>query len=60
MDAVTGEVDSHKCIACLGCVANCPDQALSINDTTPSWAFKVDLGETNEQELNLQQGKIYL
>ncbi len=60
MDAVTGEVDSHKCIACLACVANCPDQVLSINDTTPFWAFKLDMGKTTEQDLNLQQGKIYL
>ncbi|MBI9089338.1 MAG: EFR1 family ferrodoxin [Desulfobacterium sp.] len=60
MDAATGRVDSRKCIACLGCVANCPDQALSINDTTPSWAFKLDLGKTTEQDLNRQQGKIYL
>lgn len=60
MDATAGRVDSQKCIACLGCVALCPDQALSINDTTQSWAFKLDMGNTTEQALNLQQGRIYL
>ena len=60
MDAETGIADPVKCIACLACVAICPEQALAINDTTDSWQFKLDLGETTEKELNLQQGKIYL
>ncbi len=60
MDAVAGRADPEKCIACLGCVANCPDKALSINDTRPFWAIKLDMGKTSEQELNQQQGKIYL
>ncbi|WDP84334.1 MAG: 4Fe-4S binding protein [Desulfobacter sp.] len=60
MDAETGIADPEKCIACLACVAICPEQALSINDTTDSWQFKLDLDETTEKELNRQQGKIYL
>ncbi len=60
MNAETGRADAEKCIACLRCVASCPDQVLMINDTTGSWKTKLAMGKTNETELNCQTGTIYL
>ena len=60
MDAESGVADPQKCIACLRCVANCPDQALAINDMTPFWEPKLNLGKTTEKALNSQEGHIYL
>jgi ferredoxin len=60
MNCETGQADAEKCIACLRCVALCPDQVLTINDTTGSWQKKLAMGNTSEAELNNQTGKIYL
>lgn len=60
MNSETGEADMEKCIACLRCVASCPDQVLTINSTAKSWKGKLDMGKTNEIEINKQTGKIYL
>lgn len=60
MDAQTGTVDSLLCIACLRCLAVCPEQVLSINDTTGAWRQKLAMGKTTEDELNSQTGTLYL
>lgn len=60
MDFETGQADAEKCIACLGCVAACPDQVLTINSTTESWKMKLSKGKLSETELNKQVGAIYL
>jgi len=60
MDAEAGCADPKKCIACLRCVASCPEKALVINDTTPSWAQKLAMGKTTEEQVNSQTGRIYL
>jgi len=60
MDHATGTADPSACIACLGCVAACPEHALVINSTRESWQPKLSMGKTTEAELNSQTGKIYL
>ena len=60
MDHVTGMADPNTCIACLGCVAACPEHALVINSTRESWQPKLAMSKTTETELNSQTGKIYL
>ncbi|WP_300667780.1 EFR1 family ferrodoxin [Desulfoluna sp.] len=60
MDATSGTADPEKCIACLRCLASCPEQALTINDMSASWTPKLNLGKTTEDALNAQQGTLYL
>jgi len=59
MEAESGKVDKGKCIACLGCVANCPEQVLQINDTSRSWSFKLEKEKVTEESLNKQKSVIY-
>lgn len=60
MNFETGNADPTKCIACLGCVAACTDNVLNINSTLETWQLKLDMGNTNEADLNKQTGKMYL
>lgn len=60
MNAETGVADREKCIACLGCVLNCPDNALKINDMSPAWAFKLQVECTTEEEISRKTSRIYL
>ena len=60
MDHLTGKADPNTCIACLACVAACPENALVISSTKESWQPKLSMGKTTETELNSQTGKIYL
>ena len=59
MDAELGETDKEKCIACLGCVSSCPEKVLEINDTSKSWAIKLDMERTTEEKIKEQKSKIY-
>lgn len=60
MDCASGTVDSSACIACLGCVAVCPEGNLKINSTEQSWQMKLTMGKTTVEKLNSQVGKLYL
>ncbi|WP_419785801.1 EFR1 family ferrodoxin [Pseudodesulfovibrio sp.] len=60
MDAATGAADPAACIACLRCVADCPEHALTINDTSPSWRNKLAMSQITEEELDDQIGTLYL
>lgn len=60
MDAETGRAAADSCIACLRCVAICPQRVLTVNDTRETWKFKLEMSKTTEEKLNMQQGKIYL
>ena len=60
MNAEAGEADKEKCIGCLGCVANCPEDALKINDMSPSWANKLNVEKLDEEAMKKKIGKIYL
>lgn len=60
IEAELGEADKARCIACLACVANCPEQVLKINDTSESWPFKLKKEKATEESLRQQKSKIYL
>lgn len=60
MDYKKGTADPERCIACLGCVAACPEKVLKINSTESSWEPKLRMSETTEAALNSQVGRIYL
>jgi len=59
MEAELGEADKGKCIACLACVANCPDSVLAINDTSKSWSSKLENEHATEESLQGQKSMIY-
>jgi menaquinone-dependent protoporphyrinogen IX oxidase/ferredoxin len=60
MEAESGEADKGKCIACLACVANCPESVLKINDMSGSWPFKLEMEKCTEESLKGKKSKIYL
>jgi ferredoxin/flavodoxin len=60
IDAMTGETDPSRCIACLGCVLRCPEGVLMINDMTPSWELKLKGEHITEEEMNGKKSRIYL
>jgi flavodoxin/Pyruvate/2-oxoacid:ferredoxin oxidoreductase delta subunit len=59
MEAEIGEADKGKCIACLGCVANCPESILAINDMSKSWSSKLEKEQTTEERLEGQKSVIF-
>jgi flavodoxin/Fe-S-cluster-containing hydrogenase component 2 len=59
MDAEFGEAERGKCIACLACLANCPEQTLTINDMSKSWLVKLEKEHATEESLKGQKSKIY-
>jgi len=60
IEAESGEADKGKCIACLACVANCPEQVLEINDMSKSWPLKLKEENTTEKSLKELESRIYL
>jgi ferredoxin len=59
MEAESGEADKGRCIACLACVANCPEQVLVINDMSKSGPFKLKKENATEESLKEQKSRIY-
>jgi Fe-S-cluster-containing hydrogenase component 2 len=59
IEAESGEADKEKCIACLACVSNCPEEVLRINDMSNSWSLKLDMEKVTEENLKEQKSKIY-
>lgn len=59
MDAMRDHVDKGKCIACLRCVASCPECALQINDTSETWSVKLAMERVTEEDLQGKQSKLY-
>ena len=57
--AASGEADAGKCIACLACVAHCPEQALEINDMSESWPFKLKEEKVTEESLEELESRVY-
>ena len=60
MDAEAGRAEEGKCIACLGCVAKCPDEVLKINDMSATWSFKLEMEKVTEESIKEKKSKIYL
>jgi flavodoxin/ferredoxin len=59
INAESGEADKEKCITCLACVSNCPEEVLEINDTSKSWSMKLDMEKVTEESIKEQKSKIY-
>jgi Fe-S-cluster-containing hydrogenase component 2 len=57
--AESGKADKGRCIACLACVANCPEQILVINDMSKSWPLKLKKENATEASLKEQKSRIY-
>jgi Fe-S-cluster-containing hydrogenase component 2 len=61
MNAEMGEAnEKEKCIACLRCVDNCPEDVLSINDLRPVWPLALDMSKETEESVRKKRSKIYL
>lgn len=61
MKAEMGEVgEKEKCIACLRCIDNCPEDALSINDLNPIWPVVLERLKETEESIRNKSSKIYL
>lgn len=60
IDGTHGIADSSKCIACLRCIANCPEHVLSINDLSQSWPKKLEFHRTTEEELEHLESRFFL
>ncbi len=60
MDAKTGEADRDRCIICLRCLMNCPEDALNINELVSAWPRKLKIENETEQTLEGKISKIYL
>jgi len=60
MNAESGEADKEKCIACLACVADCPENILRINDMSQSWSFKLEMEKNTGEIMKEKKSKIYL
>ena len=60
MNAEMGEVsEKEKCIACLRCIDNCPEDVLSINDLSPIWPLALDMLKETEESMRNKSSKIY-
>ncbi|MBN2734631.1 MAG: EFR1 family ferrodoxin [Methanomicrobiaceae archaeon] len=60
MNADLGKADPEKCIACLGCVAACPEGVLRINDMSESWSYKLDMENISPADMDKKVSRIYL
>ncbi|MFO7963087.1 MAG: EFR1 family ferrodoxin [Desulfobacterales bacterium] len=60
MDAEIGDVDKDKCIVCLRCVKDCPDEVLVINDLTPIFQKKMEADKETPDTLRAKKSKMYL
>lgn len=60
MDAEKGVADPEKCIVCLRCLAECPDEALSINDISAFFQRKMEMDKETPETLAAKQSKMYL
>jgi len=59
MDAEAGFPDRNKCILCLKCIVNCPENVLQINDMGPGWIKKLELHNMKEEEVNSLRSEMF-
>lgn len=60
MDSVNGIADKDKCILCLRCIANCPEQVLRINDLSKTWNVKLQMHNTTKEEIDILESRIFV
>lgn len=60
MDAQTGQAQADKCIVCLGCVKNCPDNVLKVNDLSEFFKIKMKSDQETDETLKRKQSRLYL
>lgn len=60
MKSEIGEADKNACIVCLGCVANCPDEALHINDLSVTWPMKLRKEGITAEDLKSKKSRMFL
>jgi flavodoxin/Fe-S-cluster-containing hydrogenase component 2 len=59
MNADTGEPDNSKCLRCLRCIINCPDNVLEIEDMRKLSEFILNANDLTKDELERRTSKIY-
>lgn len=59
MNADAGEADDDKCLRCLRCMINCPDNVLEIADMTKLSEFILNANNITKHELERRSSKIY-
>ncbi len=59
MNADTGEADNDKCLRCLRCMINCPDNVLEIADMSKIIEFILNANNLTKHELERRKSKIY-
>ncbi len=59
MNADIGEADNKKCLRCLKCLVNCPDNVLEIDDMTPLSEFILNANHITKDELEKRISKFY-
>jgi Fe-S-cluster-containing hydrogenase component 2 len=59
IEAESGDADKGRCIACLACISNCPEDALKINDMSESWPIKLQKENTSLESLKEQTSRVY-
>ncbi len=60
MNAIKGIVDTEACIACLRCVANCPESVLHTNDIASEWENKLKMHNVTKAEIDKLESRIFL
>jgi len=59
MDAESGEVDTRKCVACLKCLANCPDKALKFPDIAKRHEMAKKIFKITSEMIQNRKSKYY-
>ena len=59
MDAESGEVDTRKCVACLKCLANCPDKALKFPDIAKRHEMAKKMFKITSEMIQNRKSKYY-
>jgi ferredoxin len=58
-DAQRGAASADMCIACLGCLLRCPEQAITIPDLSESFAFKLKAEGMTIDQMQTKESRIY-
>ena len=59
MNAEAGEADNDKCLRCLRCMINCPDNELEIADMSKISKLVLNVNNITKDEIKRRESKIY-